>query len=107
MEDHLINAQINHSIESMEIDPEIDLSTIRMETGGRMETFLVLHQIQEETSHKIVSIANQEVVNSTTLRSTDLTIDLQLVLRPMNKIFRRTIIRRHLMWFASPQPVIP
>ena len=52
MEDHLINAQINHSIETMEIDPEMDPSTIRMETGGPMETFLAPHQIQEETSHK-------------------------------------------------------
>ena len=39
--------------------------------------------------------------------SADLTIDLRLVLRPINKSFRRTIIRHHLMWFASPQPMIP
>ena len=107
MENPLINAQISHPIETMEIDPDMDLSTIRMETGGIMETFLVLHPIQEETSHKIILIANQEVIKPTTLRSADLTIDLRLVLRPMNKSFRRTIIGHHLMWFASPQPMIP
>ena len=107
MEDHLINAQINHSIETMEIDPEMDLSTIRKETGGIMETFLVLHRLQGETSHKINPIANQEVINLTTLRSADLTIDLRLSLRPMNRNIRRTKIRHHLMWFVSPQPMIP
>ena len=91
IEDHMTNPQISHSIEAMETDPEMDLSTIRTETGGIMETFLVLHQIQEETSHKIIPISNQEVINLTTLRSADLTIDLRLALRPMNRNFRRTI----------------
>ena len=107
MEDHLINAQINHSKETREIDPEMDLSTIRMETGGKMETILFLHQIQEETSHKTIPIANQEVINPATSRSADLTIDLRLILRPMNKSFRRKIFRHHLMWFASQQSMIP
>ena len=98
----MANAQISHSIETMEIDPGMDLSTIRIETSGIMETFLVLHQLQEETSHKIIPIANQEVINLTTLRSADLTIDIRLALRPMNRNFRRTIIRHHLMWFVSP-----
>ena len=52
IEDHLINAQISHLIETMELDPEMDPSTITMETGGTMGTFRVLHQIQEEISHK-------------------------------------------------------
>ena len=107
MEDQLINAKINHSIETMEIDPEMDPSTIRMETGGPTETFLAPHQTQEETSHKIIPTANQEVINLTTLRSADLTIKLRLASCPMNKNFRRTIIRHHLMWFAAPQPMIP
>ena len=107
MADHLINAQINHLLETMGIDPEMDPSKIRMETGGLMETFLVLHQIQEETSHKTTPIANQKMINLTTLCSADLTIDLQQTLRPMNRNFRRTILRHHLMWFVSPQPTIP
>ena len=90
MEDHLINAQISHSIETMEIDPEMDPSTIRLETGGTKGTFLVLHQIQEETSHKTIPIAKQEMNNLTTLHSADLTIDLQQTLHPMNRNFRRT-----------------
>ena len=106
MEHQLINAQFSRSKETMEIYPEVDLSATRMETGGIMETFLVLHQIQENTSHKITPIANQEVINLTTLRTADLTIDLRLALRPMNKNFRRWTIRHHLMWFASPQPMI-
>ena len=104
---HIINAQTSHSIEIMEIDLERSLSTIRLRTGETMEIFLVPHRLKEETSHKIIPIANQEVINLTTLRSANLTIDLRLVLRPMNKSFRRTIIRHHLMWFASPQPMIP
>ena len=107
MEDHLTNAQISQSIEAMETDLEMNLSTIRMETGETMETFLVPHRLKEETSHKIIPIANLEVINLTTLRSADLTINLRLPLRPMNRNFRRTIIRHHLMWFVSPQPLIP
>ena len=94
-------------IETMEIDPEMDPGTIRMETGRPMETFLASHQIPEETSHKIIPTANQEVINLTTLRSADLTINLRLPLRPMNRNFSRTIFRHHLMWFISPQPMIP
>ena len=107
IEDHLINAQISHLIETMETDPDTNLSTTRMGTGGTMRTFLVLHQILEETSHKTIPIAHQEMNNLTTLRSADLTIDLQQTLHPMNKNFRRTIIRHHLMWFVSLQPMIP
>ena len=107
IKDHLTNAQISHSIELMETDPDMNLSTTRMGTGGAMETFLVLHQIQEETSHKTIPTANQEMSNLTTLRYVDLTIDRQQTLHPMNKNFRRTIIRHHLMWFVSPQSMIP
>ena len=103
----MINAQISHLIEAMETDLEMNLSAIRKGTGGTMEIFLVLHQIQEETFHKTIPIANQEMINLTTLRSADLTIDLRQALRPMNRSFRRTIIRHHLMWFVSPQPMIP
>ena len=90
----------------MEIDHEIDLLTTRMETAETMEIFLVPHRLKEETSHKITPIAKPEVINLTTLRSTDLTIDQRLALHPMNKNFRRTIIRHHLMLFASPQRMI-
>ena len=107
IDDHLINAQISHSIETIETDPDMNLSTTRMGTGGTMETFLVLHQIQEETSHKTIPIAQQEMNNLTTLRSAGLTIDLQQTLHPMNRNFPRTIIRHHRMWFVSPQPMIP
>ena len=96
---HMINAQTSHPKEILEIDLELSLSTTRMGTGETMETFLVLHRLKEETSHKITQIANQKVINLTTLRSADLTIGLRLVLRPMNKNFRRTIIRHHLLWF--------
>ena len=105
--DHLINVQISHLIGTMETDPDMNLSTTRMGTGGTMGTFLVLHQIQEETSHKTIPIAHQEMNSLTALRSADLTIDLQQTLHPMNRNFRRAIIRLHLMWFASPQPMMP
>ena len=107
IDDHLINAQISHLIETMETDPDMNLSTTRMGTGGTMGTFLVLHQIQEETSHKTIPIANQEMNNLTISHFADLTIDLQQTLHPMNRNFRRAIIRLHLMWFASPQPMMP
>ena len=38
-EDHMINAQISLSKETMEIDLEMDLSTTRMGTGDTMEFF--------------------------------------------------------------------
>ena len=107
IDDHLINAQIGHLIETMETDPDMNLSTTRMGTGGTMGTFLVLHQIQGETSHKIIPIVHQEMNNLTTSNSADLTIDLQQTLHLMNRNFRRAIIRLHLMWFASPQPMMP
>ena len=105
IDDHLINAQTSHLIETMETAPEMNLSTTRMGTGGTMGTFLVLHQIQEETSHKTIPIAHQEMNNLTPSHSADLTIDLQ-TLHPMNRNFRRTKIRHHLMWFVLLQPMI-
>ena len=107
MEDHMITAQTHHSIETMEIDLEMYLSTIRIETGGNMETFLVLHRLKGETIRKIVHIAEQEVISPTTLLSAVLTIDPRLALRPTNKSSRKIITRRHLMWLVSPQPTIP
>ena len=107
IDDHSIDAPISHLIETMETDPDMNLSTTRMGTGGTMETFLVLHQIQEETSHKTIPIVHQEMNNLTTLRPAGLTIDLQQTLHPMNRNFRRTIIGHHLMWFVSLQPMIP
>ena len=106
IDDHLINAQISHSIETMETDPDMNLSTTRMGTGGTMGTFLVLHQIQEETSRKTIPIANQEMNNLTISHSADLTLDLQQTLHPMNRNFRKTIIRHLLMWFVLLQPMI-
>ena len=43
MEDHMTHAQICHSIEAIETDLELNLSTIRMEAGETMETFLAFH----------------------------------------------------------------
>ena len=97
IDDHLINVQISHLIETMETDPDMNLSTTRMGTGGTMGTFLVPRQIQEETSHKTIPIANQEMNNLTISHSADLTIDLQQTLHPMNKNFRKTIIRHLLL----------
>ena len=101
------NAKISHLIETMEIDLEMDLSITRMGTGDQMETFLVHHRLKEETSHRITPIANHEMINLITLCSVDLTIDQRLVLHPVNKNFRRTTIRHHLVWFASPRPMLP
>ena len=39
MEGHMINTQISHSKDMMEIDLEMDLLTTRMGTGGTMEIF--------------------------------------------------------------------
>ena len=107
IDDHLINVQISHLLGTMETDPDMNLSTTRMGTGGTMGTFLVLHQIQEETSHKTIPIAQQEMNNLTTLRFADLTIDLQQTLHLTNRNFRRTIIRHHRMWFVLLQPMMP
>ena len=93
----MINAKINCSIDVIKIDLEMDLLTTRMGIVGIMEFFFVLHRLKEKTSYKITLIANQEAINLTTLLSADPTTDLRPVLRPMNKIFRRTIIRHHLI----------
>ena len=75
----------------------MDLLTTIMGIGETMEIFLVLHRPKGEISHKITRTANLEVINPTILLSADLTINQRLVLRPMNKNFRGTIIRHHLM----------
>ena len=106
MEDHMINAQINHSIETMEIGLKMILLIIRLGTAETMGIFLVLHRFKGETSYKIFHIANQEVINSATLPSADLTIDPRLVIHPTNKSSRKTITRLPLMWFVLPQPTI-
>ena len=107
MEDHMINAQISHSIEVTEIDLGMDLSTIRMGIGVAMETLLVLHQLKGETFHKIAHTASQEVISLTILLSADLTVDLQPGLQPTNKTFLKLITRRQLKLFVSLRPTIP
>ena len=106
MEAHMTNAPISRSIEAMATDLEMDLLTIRLEIGEIMGIFLVLHRLKGETSHRIIHIANQEVISPATLFSADLTIDRRLVLHPMNKNSRKIITRPPLMWFASPQLMI-
>ena len=107
MEDHMINAQISHSMEKMEIDPEKNLSTTPMGTGEKIEIFLVLNRLNKETSHIIISIANQELINLTTLLSADLITELRLVSHLTNTKSHKAIIRHHLMLFTSAQFTIP
>ena len=97
MEDHMINAQTSHSIETTETDLEMDFSIIRMGTGEAMETFLVPHRLKSETIRKIVHSASQEVINPIILVSADLTINLRLVLHPTKKNFHKTLIGHPLM----------
>ena len=105
MEDHMINAQINQSIETMEIGLEMDLLTI-METSELTEIFLVLHRLLGEIYHKTIHTAKQEVINITILLSADLTVDLRLVSHLTKKNFHKTT-RRRPMSSASLQPTIP
>ena len=107
MEDQIFNAQISHSIETMQIDHEMDLSTISMEAGEIMETFLTPHRLKEENFHKVVHIAIQEVINLTILLSADLRLNLRPVFRLTNKNFHKTITKRHLIWIVSLQPTMP
>ena len=106
MEDHMINAQINHPRETIEMDLGMEFSTFRMETGEILETFLVIHQLKRETFHRIVQTASQEVISLKILLSADLTINLRLVLHPKNKNFNKTIFRRLLTRLAQPQLTI-
>ena len=107
VEDPMINAQINHFTGTMETDLVTDPSTIRTGTGKTKETFLVLHRLKGETSHKINHIANQEVINPTGLPPADLRIDPRRVSHLTNKSSHKRSIRLHLNWFASPQPTKP
>ena len=81
----MINAQISHSIEAMEIVLEIDFSTIRMETRETMDFFLVLHRTEGDNSQKKIHTANHEVIDLTILVSADLMVDLRLFLPLTNK----------------------
>ena len=101
-----MNAQISHSTELMEIDLEIDFSTIRMETGETLETFFLLHWLKGDTFHKIIHSASQELISLTILFSANLIIDLRVVLHLTSKHSRKTITRRLLMRFALQQPTI-
>ena len=75
-EKHVINAQNSHSIEAMEIDLEMDLSTTRMGTRKTVEIFAVLHRLKGDIFHKINHTADQEVKNLSILPSAELTINL-------------------------------
>ena len=97
IEDHSINAQISHLIETMETDVEMDLLTTRMGSGETMEIFLVLHRPKGETSQKKAYTTSLELINPIILLSTDLTINPRLALHLMNKNFQKTITRRPLM----------
>ena len=107
MEDHLINAQINHSTETMEKDSQMGLSTIRIETGDTLEKFLVLHRIKLEISDRKIQTANQELINLPTLLSAGLTIDRRVVSHLTNKNSHKTITRCHAKWCALLKPTIP
>ena len=110
IDDQMTNSQISLSIQAIETDLEMDLLTIKLETGETMAIFPVLHRLKGKTSHKVFHIVNQEVICPKSLLSADMTVDLRpktLVSRPTKKSFRKTIIRHHLMRFASPQPTIP
>ena len=107
MEDHMINAQISHSAEAMEVDLGMDFSAITMGPGETTETSLVLHRFKGELSHKIVHAASQRVISLTILPSADLIPDLQFVLHLGNKSSHKAITTRHLIWFVSLQPKKP
>ena len=79
MEDHMINAQMNHSSETMDIVLEMNLSTIRKQTAETLDFFPVLHRLKGETSHRKIQTANQKVINLTILLSADPTIDRRVV----------------------------
>ena len=107
MEHHTAKARINHSVKTMEIGLEMDISTIRMETGETWELSLVLHRLKGKNFHKIIYTANQEAINLTILLSADLTTDLRLVSCLTSKHLHKRVSRRHPTWFASPQLTMP
>ena len=86
----------------MEIDLEMDHSTISVGTAETMDFFPVLHRPKGETSYKIFFIAYQELICLTVP-----TIDPLLVLHITNKNSHKAIIRPHLMLLPSPQPMMP
>ena len=75
----MINARINHIIETMEIDIGRELLSIRVETCDTMETFLGLHRLKGKTFYKIFHTGNQEVFNLRILLSAYLTTGLRLL----------------------------
>ena len=73
MEGQNINAQINHSMETVEFGVIMDFSKIEKETGEALEFFLVVHRLKGETSHKSIHIGKHGVINLTILLCADLT----------------------------------
>ena len=71
----MINTKINHSRKTIEIDLEMDLLTIEMETVEKLEILLALHRLRGETSEKTFHTVNQEVIKVTIVLSADLTTD--------------------------------
>ena len=102
----MINAQINHSTETVEKDRQMGLSTIRIKAGNTLEKFLVLHWIKGEISDSKIHTADQELINLSTLLSADLTIDRRVVSHLTNKNSQKTISRCPPKWCTLLQPTI-
>ena len=71
----MINTKINQSRKTIEIDSEMDLLIIEMETVEKLEILLVLYRLRGETSQKTFHTVNQEVIKVTIVLSADLTTD--------------------------------
>ena len=106
-EHHMINAQINHSVATMELGLEIDLSTIRMEIGKKLKVFLDLHRLWREISQRTINTPNQKMINLTIVPSADLTIHWRVVSHLTNRKFHKTITKCHPMRSVLIQPTTP
>ena len=95
------NQSFNHSIETIELVFEMDLQTIKMETGETLEFFLVLHLLKGEISHRTTHIDNKELINQTILLFADLTVN-RLVVSPLtNRNYCKPTTWCHPMWSAT------
>ena len=107
MEHHMINAKINHSVATMELGLEIDLLTIRMETGKKLKVFLDLHRLWGEFSQRTINTPNQKMINLTIVPTADLTIHWRVVSYLTNRKFHKTITKCHTIRSVLIQPTTP
>ena len=102
----MANAKTNRAIETMEIGPEMDHSTIRIESGELKESSLVILPLQVGTSHRSFHTLNQDLITLVILCFVDHIIDRLVAPHLMDKISHTVATKIRRSWSVSAQQMI-